>query len=105
VAPKPVDAKKLVGKWKLVKGTDQTLPEGAVIEFTANGKYKTLGGPGGGKGGQGDGEYKLEGNKLSVTTRPIGKDSVAVYVILDLDDLTLKRQLQIGDVEEFKRQK
>ena len=64
-ADEKIDAKKLVGKWE-----PKEKKEGGsfVIEFMKDGKL-TFTANGGGKEFKGDGTYKLDGNKLEMTTK------------------------------------
>jgi uncharacterized protein (TIGR03066 family) len=64
-ADEKIDAKKLVGKWEPKKKNENG---SFVIEFTKDGKL-TFTASGGGKEVKGDGTYKLDGNKLEMTTK------------------------------------
>jgi uncharacterized protein (TIGR03066 family) len=64
-ADEKFDAKKLVGKWEPKEKKENG---SFVIEFMKDGKL-TFTGTGGGKEFKGDGTYKLDGNKLEMTTK------------------------------------
>jgi uncharacterized protein (TIGR03066 family) len=102
----PVDAKKIVGIWELVKGDeDQSAPKGTRFEFDKDGKFKVW--PAGAKAPEPKtlGTYKVEGNKLILTQAPIGIESHTTYTVLSLTDTTLVRRSPGAIEEEFKRVK
>jgi uncharacterized protein (TIGR03066 family) len=77
--------KLLVGKWEVTKADEGTVPKGAVIEFTAEGKVKYT-------GKKGDmiemreGTYKLAGDKLTVTVKEEEKEKSESVTITRLTD-------------------
>jgi len=81
-------AKKLVGRWEVTKADEGTVPKGAVIEFTADGKVKYTG-----KKGDmvemRDGTYKLAGTKLTVTVKEEEKEKSQTVTITKLTDTEL----------------
>jgi uncharacterized protein (TIGR03066 family) len=97
-----VDAKKLVGKWDLT-----TAPPGAkmVIEMTKDGKaVMTV--EAGGKKETMEGTYKVDGNKLTVTTKlPGGKEDKDEMTITKLTDDELETKDSKGKVDKLKRVK
>ena len=80
--------KLIVGKWEVTKADEGTVPKGAVIEFTADGKVKYTG-----KKGDmvemRDGTYKLAGTKLTVTVKEEEKEKSQTVTITKLTDTEL----------------
>jgi uncharacterized protein (TIGR03066 family) len=60
---KKIDAGNLVGKWEVTKAPEDSVPKGAVIEFTKDGKLK-LALEFNGKKFEMEGTYKVDGEKL-----------------------------------------
>ncbi len=97
---KPDYAKLIVGKWVVIKAEPDTVPEGAVIEFTKDGKL-TVTVKEGDKEMLIKGSYELDGNKLTTKVNnkikeelTIAKISATETTIKDKDgkDVTLKKK-------------
>jgi uncharacterized protein (TIGR03066 family) len=81
-----VDVKKLiVGKWEAVKVDENTLPKGAVVEFTADGKLKVTA-KNDGKDESVDGTYTLDGSSFTYK--------------LKLGDMELSQKVVIKKISE-----
>jgi len=81
-------AKLIVGTWEVTKADENTVPKGAVIEFSKDGKVKYT-------GKKGDtietreGTYKLAGSKLTVTVKEEEKDKSQTVTISKLTETEL----------------
>jgi uncharacterized protein (TIGR03066 family) len=95
------NAKKLLGKWELVKGEG---PKGAIIEFTDDGKMK-LEAKLGDKAIKADGTYKLQGNSIATKISFGGKTQSETSTIKKLTDTELIVEDEKGKVEEYRRLK
>jgi uncharacterized protein (TIGR03066 family) len=97
-----IDAKKLVGVWKVAKSKEA--PPGATIEFTKDGKlnitFEVKG-----KTFNPKGTYKVEGNKIKSHLEFMGEKKDEVITIQTLTDTKLVTKDEKGEVEEFQRQK
>jgi uncharacterized protein (TIGR03066 family) len=75
---KPDDAKLIVGKWEVIKAAPGTVPEGAIIEFTKDGKLKatintdTI-----------EGTYTLDGDKIKTKIGDQEKETITIVKISD----------------------
>jgi uncharacterized protein (TIGR03066 family) len=80
--------KLIVGKWEVTKADEGTVPKGALIEFTKDGKVKYT-------GKKGDmiemreGTYTLAGTKLTVTVKEEEKDKSRTVTIIKLTDTSM----------------
>jgi len=94
-----IDPKKLVGKWEQVKPEKPKI----VVEYTADGKLKgaitiedkeiTV-----------EGTYKLDGNKLTMTSKIMGeKEQTRTVTITKLTDEELEGETDTGMKSSFKR--
>jgi uncharacterized protein (TIGR03066 family) len=95
------NAKKLVGKWEVSKADEGTLPKGAVIEFTKDGKLKLTA-----KKGDNDfnveGTYKMDGDDKFTVSMKVGDDEHKTEVtILSIDDKSMKTKNKEGKTVEF----
>jgi uncharacterized protein (TIGR03066 family) len=97
---------KLVGKWDLVKGSDD-LPPGTVVEFAGDGKLTFTFGINNNAGTVTmPGSYKHEGDKLTITVKsPEGKDDTQTETIKTLTDTQLVTIDKKNRESEFKRHK
>lgn len=93
--------KKLVGQWQFTKGD---APPGAVLEFTADGKF-AMRFDLKGKQLEMKGTYTLQGDKLTTTVSlPLVKKSKSEeHTILKLTDTELHTKDEKGQVDELKR--
>ena len=91
-------AKKLVGKWEVTKADEGTLPAGATVEFTKDGKYY-FGAPGGGRT---EGTYKVNGDELTITTVKDGNKDTSKRTIKKIDDTDLELNFS-GKVVPYKK--
>jgi uncharacterized protein (TIGR03066 family) len=93
------NGERIVGTWEAVKGAVQP---GSTLEFTRDGRLKvtvTVGQ----RTIKADGTYRVEGDKLTITTRQGGKDTTQHVRIKALADKKLVTQNERGEVDEFKR--
>jgi len=97
-------AKQIVGKWEVTKADENTIPKGAIVEFTKDGKFKALE-KDGDKEVMFEGTYKVEGDKFVVTIK-IGDDSHSNTVtITKMTDDEMHTKDKDGKVVEVKRKK
>jgi uncharacterized protein (TIGR03066 family) len=83
--------KLIVGKWKVMKADEGTVPEGAVFEFAADGKLK-FHYSADGQNLAFDGTYKLDGSKFTITvqfSKDEGRSQQVEIKSLDQTTLTL----------------
>jgi uncharacterized protein (TIGR03066 family) len=98
------NAKKIVGKWEVTKADDGTIPTGAIVEFTKDGKFKALE-KDGDKDVMFDGTYKLEGDKFVITIK-LGEESHSnTITITKLTDAEMHTKDKDGKVVEVKKKK
>jgi uncharacterized protein (TIGR03066 family) len=101
---KPDYAKQIVGKWEVTKADDGTLPKGAIVEFTRDGKFKALA-KDGDKDVTFEGTYKVTGDKFEVTIK-IGEESHSnTITITKLTDDEMHTKDKDGKVVEVKKKK
>jgi uncharacterized protein (TIGR03066 family) len=102
------NAAKLIGTWEFVKAEDKAAapPTGTTFEFTKDGKQiRTMPLPGVDKPSKVEAAYKVEGDKILVTSKdPGGKEKTVSAPIKKLTDDTLIIE-QDGKAVEFKRKK
>jgi uncharacterized protein (TIGR03066 family) len=96
--------KLIVGKWEVTKADEGTLPKGAVVEFTKDGKFKALE-----KLGDKDlifeGTYKVTGDKFDLDLK-MGDQSIKVTItIVKLTDDEMQTKNEDGKVVDVKRKK
>lgn len=96
--------KKIVGKWEVTKADDGTIPTGAIVEFTKDGKFKALE-KDGDKDVMFDGTYKVTGDKFEITIK-IGEESHSnTITITKLTDAEMHTKDKDGKVVEVKKKK
>lgn len=96
-----IDGKKLLGKWEpaeVAKGAK------VVVEFMKEGKVR-VDVEFGGKKDKVEGQYKLDGNKLTVTIAKGGKEDKDTSTITKLTDDELVMKDEKGKSETLKRYK
>ncbi len=99
---KPDYAKKIVGKWEVTKADENTLPAGAIIEFTKDGKIHIFE-KAGDKEMMFGGTYKLDGDKFMVTIK-IGDDEHSnTITITKMTDTEMHTKDKDGKVVEVKK--
>jgi uncharacterized protein (TIGR03066 family) len=99
------NAKLLVGKWEATKTDPGTLPTGAIVEFTKDGKLIVTGKDKEGKEIKHEGTYKVEGNSFSVTVKSGDEEKTQTITITKISDKELHTKNQDGKVVELKRTK
>lgn len=96
-------AKLIVGKWEVTK-TDADIPEGAIVEFTKDGKIKFSA-----KKGNDelmlDGSYKLTGDKFEMGIKIGEEEKKQTITITKLDEKTLVTKDKDDKVVEFTKKK
>jgi len=94
---KPDYGKLIVGKWEVTKAAPDTVPEGAIIEFTKDGKWNK-------KGDDIDkgGTYTLDGDKLKINLGDMEKD---VITIVKISETEMNIKDSDGKEVSFKRKK
>ncbi len=101
---KKFDPAELVGKWELVKSPDAGAYQGALFDFTKDGKLAvTI--KGNGKPLTLKGDYKLDGNKLALTIvdRGVSETDVGIIKALEAEKLVLLDD--DGNETEFTKKK
>jgi len=98
------NAKLIVGKWEVTKADPDTLPVGAVIEFTKDGVFKALS-----KDTDKDplleGKYKVEGDKFDLDIKSGDQSFKLSITITKLTDEIMNTKNDEGKVVETKRKK
>lgn len=103
--PKKVDNKKLlVGKWEAVKADENTLPKGAIVEFSADGKLKVVMKVDG-KEEKMDGSYTVEGDTFNFVMKVMDMEFKQKITIKKLDDKELVTADPDGKGVTFERKK
>jgi len=97
-------AKLLVGSWEATKADEGTLAVGAVVEFTKDGKMKVTSKKDG-KDESHEGTYKLDGEKMMITTKMGDNESKFTITIKKISDKDMVAVNDAGKVVEFKRKK
>ena len=101
---KPDYAKLIVGKWEASKADEGTLPPGAVVEFTKDGKLKLTGKKGDTEMSF-DGTYTVEGNKFTIAMKAGDQEHKQTITITKLTDTEMSTKNDEGKVVEFKKKK
>jgi uncharacterized protein (TIGR03066 family) len=92
---KPDYAKLIVGKWEVTKADPGTVPEGAIIEFTKDGKLKASI-----NADTFEGTYTLDGDKIKTKIGDQDKETITIVKISEKEmstkdkdgkEVTLKR--------------
>lgn len=96
----PTNKEKIVGVWEPTKG--DSLPKGATIEFTKDGKLK-IAIKVEGKTITADGTYTVDGDKLTTVLKDEGKEKKETVKIKKLTDKELVTEDSKGMVDEFKK--
>jgi len=95
-------AKLLIGKWEVTKADEGTVPVGAIIEFTRDGKVMT-------SVKKGDdletheGAYKLEKDTLTVTMKKDGEEKTKKITITKITEKEMTTKDEDGKVVELKK--
>jgi uncharacterized protein (TIGR03066 family) len=95
-------AKLLIGKWEVTKADAGTVPVGAIIEFTRDGKVKT-------SVKKGDdletheGAYKVEKDTLTVTMKVEGEERTKKCTITKISEKEMTKKDEDGKVVELKK--
>ena len=93
-------AKKIVGKWEVTKADEGTIPKGAIVEFTKDGKIHIFE-KAGDKEMMFGGTYKLDGDKFMVTIK-IGDDEHSnTITITKMTDTEMHTKNEEGKVVEL----
>ena len=94
-----VDYKKLiVGKWEITKADEGTAPEGAIVEFTKDGKMKlTL------NEMTFDGTYKIVKNTFEMTMKIGDDERKQTITITKIDKKEMATKNKEGKVVELKK--
>jgi uncharacterized protein (TIGR03066 family) len=80
-----IDPKQLLGKWELVPGKGKGDDAGITMEYLADGKVKgefRLAG----MTDKMEGTYKIDGNKVRLTTKDKGRENTSVITVISLSD-------------------
>src|SRR5215218_8426077 len=101
---KPDYAKLIVGKWEASKADEGTLPPGAVVEFTKDGKIKLAGKKGDAEVAF-DGTYTVEGNKFTIAMKVGDQEHKQTITITKMSDTEMSTKSDEGKVVEFKKKK
>jgi uncharacterized protein (TIGR03066 family) len=101
---KPDYAKLIVGTWEVTKADEGTARPGTVIEFTKDGKAKAMV-----KKDDGDttieGTYKIDGDKLALTTKRGEEERTQTITITKLTDTEMGTKNDQGKAVELKKKK
>ena len=90
------NADKIVGTWEVTKPGKGT-PPGATVEFTKDGKMIMTA-----TGVKMEGQYKVEGDKITATMKLGEVEKKESLKIKSLTDTALVTEDEKGDVDEFK---
>jgi len=99
-----IDADKLIGVWKLTKSEELPAGANAVITYAKSGVVKAAI-EFEGKKIEIDAKWKVEGNKLVITSKKGEKEEVDTDTIEKLTDELLVTKNKAGKTTEFKRVK
>jgi uncharacterized protein (TIGR03066 family) len=80
-----IDPKQLLGKWELVPGKGKGDAVGITLKYLADGKLKgelRLGG----MTDKMEETYKIDGNKIHLTTRDKGRENTSVITVISLSE-------------------
>ncbi len=101
---KPDYAKLIVGKWEVTKADEGTVPDGAVIEFTKDGKVKatvkkddekvTI-----------EGTYKVEKDTFTIVMKVGDEEKTQTITITKISEKEMSTKDEKGKVVELKKAK
>ena len=99
---KPDYAKQIVGKWEVTKADEGTVPPGAMVEFTKDGKVlathkkddkdETI-----------EGTYKVEGDTFTVTMKQGGEEHSQTITIVKISKTEMSTKNKDGKAVDLKR--
>src|SRR5262249_50426586 len=101
---KPDYAKLIVGKWEVTKAEEGTVPAGAVIEFTKDGKVKMTAKMDD-KDLKIEGTYKVEKDTFTVTAKIGDKEKTDTITITKISEKEMFTKGTDGKVVELKKVK
>jgi len=96
--------KLIVGKWEVTKADEGTLPKGAVVEFTKDGKFKALA-KADDKDAMFEGTYKVAGDKFDLDLKSGDQSIKLAITIVKLTDDEMQTKNDEGKVVDVKRKK
>lgn len=96
--------KLIVGKWTVSKADQGTIPEGAVVEFTRDGKVKMSARKDDMEVSR-EGTYKVDGAKFQITMKREDGDRTQAITIHKLSDTELSVEGEDGKKIELTRKK
>ena len=97
-------AKLIVGKWEVTKADAGSVPPGAVIEFTKDGKLKITAKKDDMEVSF-DGTYKLDGSKVAMTMKRGDKERTNKLTIAKISDTEMSVEGEDGKKVEFTKKK
>jgi len=101
---KKVNAKMVIGKWKVVKAFPGTFPLGTVLDLSKDDKVKVI-------GKRDDmefiheGTYKVDGAKIVITVKVAGEEQKHLLTITKISDTEMVTDHGGGGTIEFKKEK
>jgi uncharacterized protein (TIGR03066 family) len=101
---KPDYAKMLVGKWEVSKADEGTIPVGAIVEFTRDGKVKFIGKKGDEEVAI-DGTYKVEKNTFTLTMKAGDQEHSETITITKMSDGEMSTENKNGKKVDLKKRK
>jgi uncharacterized protein (TIGR03066 family) len=101
---KPDYAKLLVGKWEVSKADEGTIPVGAMVEFTRDGKIK-FGGKKDGEEMMFEGTYKVEGDAFVMTVKLGDQEKTQKITITKITDKEMATKGEDGKLVELTKKK
>jgi uncharacterized protein (TIGR03066 family) len=91
-------AKLIVGKWEVTKADEGSVPEGAIIEFTKDGKMKASV-----AGMDLEGTYKVEKNTFLMTIKVGDAEKKQTITITKISEKEMATKGEDGKVVELKK--
>jgi uncharacterized protein (TIGR03066 family) len=101
---KPDYAKLIVGKWEASKVDEGTLPPGAIVEFTKDGKIKLTGKKGDAEMAF-EGTYTVEKDTFTIAMKVGDQEHKQTITITKISDSEMATKNAEGKVVELKRKK
>jgi uncharacterized protein (TIGR03066 family) len=95
-------AKLIVGKWEVTKADAGSVPPGAVIEFTRDGKV-TISAKKDDTEIKREGTYTVDGSKVKLTLKRDDKERTQALTIVKASDTELSVEGEDGKKVEFKK--